>query len=316
MREPQIPNKQTTRLAPSPTGTLHLGNAFSFVLNWAIARKLSWEIALRIEDLDSSRVRSGMNQQAIDTLTWLGLDWDRGPIIQSDRIEHYQNAMETLASRQLIYPCDLSRAQIKHALSAPHLGDPGEPLSQLSKPTQMPTRFSDAGRNWRLVRPKGHTRFHDACQGDQVFDHDALGADFIVWTKRHAPSYQLAVVVDDHASGVTQIVRGRDLIDSAARQLILYRALELTPEPTYTHLPLVLDADGRRLAKRDQDIHIERYSRSGGPERIIGLIAFWCGLTPDRQAMSLCEFQSALDPHTLVIEDIRFTQEDARWLDS
>ena len=308
---------QVTRLAPSPTGSLHLGNALAFVLNWGIARKRGWEIVLRIEDLDDSRVHEGMARQAIDTLRWLGIDWDSGPIVQSQRMDTYEAAMQVLAQRGLVYPCDLSRKEIEEALSAPHAQHPGnQPLHAPIRPESFPDRFEDTGSGWRFAVEPGEIAFHDRLMGDRCFDTRELGGDFIVWTKRHAPSYQLAVVVDDHASGVTQVVRGRDLIDSVPRQLLLYRALGLSPEPGYSHHPLVRGPDGRRLAKRDKDTHIAAYRALGGPERVIGLIARWLGTVDERVEIPLSAFLEAFDPDTLPSEDLVFSEEDARWLRS
>jgi glutamyl-tRNA synthetase len=310
--------QHVTRLAPSPTGSLHLGNAFAFVLNWAMARKQGWRVVLRIEDLDISRVHEGMTQQAIDTLRWLELDWDDEPIIQSDRMPRYEQAMQTLAGTGTVYPCDLSRREIEDALSAPHprTQENDLPLHAPIRPDQPPRTFHDAGTNWRFILNPQTIQFHDTCMGPQQFQSNELDGDFILWTKRHAPSYQLAVVVDDHDAGVTQIVRGRDLLDSAARQLLLYRALEFRPEPTYTHLPLVLGPDGRRLAKRDADTHIASYSAQAGPERVIGLIARWAGIVPKPTPMTISAFLDAFDPDTLPTEDLVFTNEDAQWLRS
>lgn len=295
---------------------MHLGNAFAFVVNWALARKCNWRIILRIEDLDVSRVHPGMSEQAIDTLRWLGLDWDEPPTIQSQHIERYRDAMRTLAIRQRVYPCELSRREIEQALSAPHRDDPRTPLHAPIRPQTLPDRFDDPDTCWRFVVDPQRIGFDDACMGPQSFHTSELDGDFIVWTKRAAPSYQLAVVVDDHASGVTQVVRGRDLLDSAARQLLLSRALGYTPEPRYTHLPLVLGPDGRRLAKRDHDTHIASYSEKGGPERVIGLIAFWCNICPKPEPMTISRFLDGFDPDTLPTEDLVFHEEDARWLRS
>lgn len=295
---------------------MHLGNAFAFLINWAIARKRNWRIILRIEDLDVSRVHEGMIEDCIDTLKWLGLDWDGESIIQSDHPDRFHNAMRALAGARRVYPCDLSHKQIQQALSAPHLGDDPQDQFDAIRPDPIPGAFDSPDTSWRFIPDPTPIEFVDSCMGPQRFDVSSLGGDFIVWTKRNAPSYQLAVVVDDHASGVTQIVRGRDLIDSAARQLMLYRSLGYTPEPTYTHLPLVLSQDGRRLAKRDQDTHITHYARMGGPERVIGLIAYWCNLIPKPAPMSISGFLDAFDPDTLPKNDIVFREEDARWLRS
>ncbi len=305
-----------TRLAPSPTGTLHLGNAFAFVVNWALARTRGWRVLLRIEDLDVSRVHPGMSDQAVETLRWLGLDWDGEPSIQSQRLDRYTQAMQMLAERRCVYPCELSRREIEQALSAPHRDDPKAPLHAPIRPDETPKHFSDTHTSWRFVVDPQAVRFDDACMGPQSFEASELDGDFIVWTKRAAPSYQLAVVVDDAASGVTQVVRGRDLLDSAARQLLLYRALGLTPEPEYTHLPLVLGPDGRRLAKRDQDTHIASYSEHSGPERVIGLIAAWCGIIQQPEPMPISAFLDGFNPDTLPVEDLVFDEKDAQWLRS
>ncbi|MBL4699354.1 MAG: hypothetical protein JKX70_11025 [Phycisphaerales bacterium] len=327
MRELIIPNhsdsNQITRLAPSPTGALHLGNALSFVINWSLARKHSWRIVLRIEDLDASRVKPGVIEQTIRTLEWLGLDWDSGPTTQSDHIKRYTQAMEKLAQGGHVYPCELSRSQIEQAASAPH-ADEKNSLSAHDtrfnpnlRPSSFTNQFDDAGTNWRFVTNPGSIGFTDTHMGGQSFDIDALLGDFVVWTKRGTPSYQLAVVVDDAQAGVTQIVRGNDLLDSASRQLMLYRALGISDEPTYTHLPLVRGSDGRRLAKRHGDTRIDTFAQSGtSNERVIGLLAFWCTITQERVPMSLNEFQDGFSLDTLPTDDIVFTPEDDAWLRS
>ncbi len=327
MHESKISNqplfRQTTRLAPSPTGALHLGNAFAFVINWALARKLGWHIALRIEDLDTPRVKPGVIDQTIATLEWLGLDWDSGPMTQIDRIERYQQAMETLAKGSFVYPCALTRSQIEQAASAPHTPRPDDPehhetrFDPALRPESIPNAFDDAGTNWRFITNPAPTSFRDTHMGPQVHDIYATVGDFVVWTKRNAPSYQLAVVVDDSDTQVTQIVRGNDLLDSAARQLMLYRALGIANEPTYTHLPLIRGPDGRRLAKRHGDTRIDTYAQSGtSPEKILGLLACWCKIIPPRAPISIHEFKDRFSLDTLPTDDITFTPEDDAWLRS
>lgn len=307
-----------TRLAPSPTGALHLGNAFAFVINWAMARKQCWRIALRIEDLDTPRVKSGVIEQTIRTLEWLGLDWDSGPTTQAENIENYQQAMEQLAVKGLVYPCELTRSQIEQAASAPHVGDASFHETRFDsslRPNERFSEFHDWAINWRLVVEPGETGFVDGHMGPQAFDLDRIVGDFVVWTKRGTPSYQLAVVVDDAQTGVTQVVRGNDLLDSAARQLLIYRGLGLGPEPRYTHLPLIRGMDGRRLAKRHGDTRIDSYTQNGvSPERIIGLLAFWSGLSAQRQEMSIGEFLAGFALDTLPRHDLFFTPEDDAWL--
>ncbi len=327
MHESIIPNlpdsgsrQPITRLAPSPTGALHLGNAFAFAINWALARKHGWHIALRIEDLDTPRVKPGVIDQTIRTLEWLGLDWNSGPTTQTDRLSSYQEAMETLAKAGHVYPCELTRLQIEQAASAPHTNTSEIHETRFNpnlRPTTFPTRFHDAGTNWRFQVNPGAIGFVDTHMGEQSFDIDGILGDFAVWTKRNAPSYQLAVVVDDAAANVTQIIRGNDLLDSSCRQLMLYRALGISDEPTYTHLPLIRGADGRRLAKRHGDTRIDTYTQSGtSNERIIGLIAYWCKITQERSPMSIQGFQERFSLDTLPTDDIVFTPEDDAWLRS
>lgn len=290
----------------------------SFLINWAIARKHNWHIALRIEDLDTPRVKPGVIKSTIQTLSWIGIDWDSGPTTQADQIQRYQQAMEKLASQELTYPCSLSRSQIESAASAPHSGDPGfhEIIFDISlRPDRIPCLFSDVDTNWRFLVSPEPVEFCDTLYGPQSFSLLDTVGDFVVWTKRGTPSYQLAVVVDDALSGVNQIIRGSDLLDSAARQILLYNALKLGPIPNYTHLPLVKGEDGRRLAKRHGDTRIDTYTQRGTtPEQIIGLIAFWCKITKERAPMSIQEFKERFSLDTLGTDDITFTSEDDQWL--
>lgn len=304
-----------TRLAPSPTGALHLGNARTFLINWALARANNWRIVLRIEDLDTPRVKPGVVESTIDTLAWLGLDWDESPTIQSTRLEHHTNAMRRLAAASCVYPCELTRTQIDAAASAPHDTDHEQRFDPALRPDTIPTTFDDTGTNWRFLVEHGPVTFTDDFAGPQSIDvHDTVG-DFVVWTKRAAPSYQLAVVVDDHDQSVTHIVRGDDLLHSAARQILLRNALGYTDTIRYTHLPLVRGPDGRRLAKRHGDTRIDHYRAQGTtPERLIGLLAFWSGITPARTPMTAAEFRERFALDRLPPRDITFTDEDDHWL--
>lgn len=309
-----MPAQDVTRLAPSPTGALHLGNARTFLVNWALARRRGWRIVLRIEDLDGPRIKPGAAAAAIETLRWLGLDWDEGPHFQSHDLQPYRDAMSRLAGAALAYPSDLSRSQIEEAASAPQegVGEVAFPVSLRPSLRARPFDLPDAP--WRFATPPGVVAFTDHFAGPQQHDPSATIGDFLVWTRQALPAYQLAVVVDDHRQGVTQIVRGDDLLDSAARQQLLYRALGLVPEPAYTHLPLVRGADGKRLAKRHGDTRIDTYRVRGvHPERIIALLARWCGLgEPDR--LGPADFADTLRLDTIPRHDITFTPEDDRWL--
>jgi glutamyl-tRNA synthetase len=178
-----------------------------------------------------------------------------------------------------------------------------------------PFDHTDTTVGWRFATPPGTVHFNDLCAGPQAIDPALTIGDFVIWTKRAQPAYQLAVVVDDARQCVTHIVRGNDLLDSTARQLLLYRALNLTPEPTYCHLPLVRGNDGKRLAKRHGDTRIDTYRDIGVPaEAVIGLIAFWSGLLARRQLLSAAEFASGFNISTLPSSDITFTAEDHAWL--
>lgn len=313
--------RPTTRLAPSPTGALHLGNARTFLINWALARRNGWHIVLRIEDLDTPRVKPGVIDLTIDLLAWLGIDWDEGPYIQSATPQPHVEAMQMLAAKGLAYPCDLTRTQIEAAASAPQEGSGEVHFPASMRPACMPGTFTDDASSWRFAAGEGvWIEFDDLFAGHQRHRPAATIGDFILWTRRDAlkpgqAAYQLAVVVDDARQGVTHIVRGDDLLDSAARQLLLYRALGLLNKPCYYHLPLVRGTDGKRLAKRHGDTRLDTYRAQGAsPAQVIGLVAFWCGLQPARVPMSADEFRDRLDLSMIPPQPVTFTGEDDRWL--
>lgn len=312
-------NSPTTRLAPSPTGALHLGNARTFLINWALARNLGWKIVLRIEDLDGPRVKAGAIEQTIELLRWLGIDWDEGPTIQSHNLEPYRAAMDVLARRGEAYPSELTRAQIESAASAPQEGSHEVAFPASLRPEIKARDFAREETNWRFLTPGGVVEFEDGFCGRQRIDPSASVGDFILWTKRGQPSYQLAVVVDDHRQGVTHIVRGDDLLDSAARQLLLYRALGYGREPAYVHLPLVRGEDGKRLAKRHGDTRLDAYRAMGvEAERVIGLVAAWSGVgdAENPRPLSAEEFRGRLEVVTIPKEPVTFRAEHHAWLTS
>lgn len=321
-----------TRLAPSPTGALHLGNARTFLATWALARQRGWRVVLRVEDLDTPRVKPGVVDLTIDLLAWLGMDWDEGPTVQSHDLEPYHEAMRTLASRGMTYPSAANRGVVgagngagsDDGASAPQQGSHEAYFGRENRPREMPSEFStgskvraaeDRAEAWRFATPDGEVAFDDAFVGAQRWTPSTTVGDFIIWTKRNQPAYQLAVVVDDHAQHVTDVVRGDDLLDSAARQLMLSRALGYSPEPTYWHLPLVVGEDGRRLAKRHGDTRLDVYRAKGvRSERVIGLVAYWCGVTSERREFSAIEFREALCVVSIPKEPITFRREDDQWL--
>lgn len=308
-----------TRLAPSPTGALHLGNARTFLLNWALARQQGWEVVLRIEDLDSPRVKQGSAQELIDTLRWLGLDWDEGPYFQSADLTPYREALAQLASRGAIYPCRCTRSEIMAAsLSAPHQGEhelcyPGTCRPEAPLPTEMPD-FATQEVGWRVRVPPGRQSFHDEFAGEVSVDTAATVGDFLVATKGGTPSYQLAVVVDDARQRIDRVVRGADLLPSVPRQRLLYDRLDLGPAPTYWHIPLVVGDDGRRLAKRHGDTRISAYRAAGvSAERLIGLVAHWSGHEKCEE-LSSREFAERFDLARLPAESVVLRPDFEQWL--
>jgi glutamyl-tRNA synthetase len=315
---------RTTRLAPSPTGALHLGNARSFLITWAIARQSGWRLLMRIEDLDGPRIKPESAQQAMDTLRWIGIDWDGNVLTQSHDLSPYHAAMQTLARNRHVYACDLTRTQIEQAASAPH-GDehelrfppelrPAWVKQSGAAPDACPQTFDRTDTSYRLIVPDRQMLIEDHVKGPTHHNPSREIGDFVVWTRRGTPSYQLAVVVDDARQGVTDVIRGDDLLPSAARQQLLYEALGL-PWPRWWHLPLVLGPDGRRLAKRHGDTRLQTYRDLGAaPERIIGLLASWSGISSVRCEMTAAGFLQAFKLARLSRMPVTFTNEDDRWL--
>ncbi|HET8732996.1 MAG TPA: tRNA glutamyl-Q(34) synthetase GluQRS [Anaeromyxobacteraceae bacterium] len=279
------------RFAPSPTGPMHLGNARTALLAWLDVRSRKGALTMRVEDLDGPRVRPGLEARILGELRWLGLDWDegpdvggpRGPYRQSERGARHADALGRLREADLAYPCFCSRAEIAQAAQAPHASDEGPRYPGTCRDLSAAERAARGARRppaWRFRVPEGTVSFEDRVHGTCRFDVAATVGDFVVARADGVPAYQLAVAVDDAAMEVTDVLRGDDLLPSTARQLLLYRALGL-PEPRFAHVPLVVGADGERLAKRHGALSVgELRERGDDPAAVVGLLAASAGLAP------------------------------------
>jgi glutamyl-tRNA synthetase len=279
------------RLAPSPTGAQHVGNARTFLIAWLAARSTGGEIVLRIEDIDSPRVKPGAALQAVDDLRWLGLDWDGVVTHQTQRLAHYEDALERLRKRELIYPCTCSRADVERAASAPHAEHEGPPYpgTCARRRSADVEQLGTARYSWRFRTGACEPiTFDDGLCGSVTLDPRPLG-DFVIWKSAGTPAYQLAVVVDDHDQGITDVLRGDDLLPSTPRQILLYQALGWLP-PRFTHVPLVVGPDGRRLAKRHGDTRLDALRKADvKPRALIGLLAHSCGWLDCAELIEPCE---------------------------
>lgn len=279
--EPNANRPVVGRFAPSPTGRMHAGNIYAALSAWLVAKSQGGTIVLRIEDLDRDRSKAEYISAVQRDFELLGLTWDRGPFFQHDRDEAYHEAFSALERRGLVYPCFCTRADL-HAASAPHRGEkfvyPGTCRGLTAE--QIAEKSMRRAPAQRLRVPDDTYSFEDMVQGryKQNLAHDC--GDFLIRRSDQAFAYQLAVVVDDAAQGVTSIVRGVDLLCSTPQQLYLQELLGLD-HPRYAHIPLLVAEKNRRLSKRDHDAGIEELlARFKTPEAIIGHIAGICGLAP------------------------------------
>jgi glutamyl-tRNA synthetase len=267
------------RLAPSPTGAQHVGNARTYLIAWLAARSAGGRLVLRIEDIDSPRIKAGAAQQALDDLRWLGLDWDGDAVFQSGRLRLYQRALRLLRWFERVYPCTCTRGDVEQAASAPHADheSPVYPGTCAHRRAKDIRDLAGQAVSWRFRLGADSPAFVDGFRGPTHLDLRQIGGDFVVWKSDGMPAYQLAVVEDDMMQGVTEVIRGDDLVPSTPRQILLYHALDLTP-PRFTHVPLVVGPDGRRLAKRHGDTRLSALRAAGvRSEMLVGLLAWSCG---------------------------------------
>lgn len=310
----------TGRFAPSPTGRMHLGNVFAALISWLSARKEGGKWILRIEDLDPQRSRIDHARLIEDDLAWLGLDWDEGgvdgkgpngPYCQSMRGEIYKEALEKLQATGLTYPCFCTRADIM-ATQAPHESDGRVVYAGTCRPSCLGGTFDEATvdrpeRAIRLFVPDKDMTFTDKLYGGQTVNLAAHCGDFVLRRADGAWAYQLAVVVDDALMGVTEVVRGSDLLLSSAQQIYLYDLLGY-PAPQFAHVPLLCNEKGIRLSKRDSSLSMEELRKEYTPSHLIGQLAYIAGILPEpfpisaRGLLPLFSW-SAILPHPAITID-------------
>ncbi len=275
----------TGRLAPSPSGRLHIGHARTFLVAYWRARSQGAPVVLRIEDLDAGRCSPEHVDGVLEDLQWLGLEWDGPWRLQSDGLQAIRARAHALLERGLAYPCVCTRKEVALAQSAPH-GDEGPryPGTCRGRYASMETARAASGREpaLRLVVPPGPIEFVDQLHGARAIDVQAQVGDFPLLTRAGEPSYQLAVVVDDARDGIGEVVRGGDLLEVTARQVLLQQLLGLAT-PRHLHVPLVVDAQGVRLAKRSAGLTLaELRARGIAAERLVAAVAASCGMAPRR----------------------------------
>ena len=284
------------RYAPSPTGYLHVGNARTALVAWLSARSANGSLIWRLEDLDEPRVVPGMAEAAEEDLQWLGLDWDEGPLqggasepyVQSQRHSYYEKALKVLFEKGYLFPCTYSRKDIQNLSSAPHELSGNTPYPINLRPEVMDENWfrdlqgsSPQSRSYAAIRfkvPNQVVTFNDRLFGLTIENVRNSVGDFVLKRKDGMYAYQLAVVVDDIAMGITEVVRGTDLLTSTARQILLFNALEGTL-PDFAHVPLVKNEDGEKLSKRDQGLTIRSLRENGvQPQQLLGYMGYSLGL--------------------------------------
>ncbi len=296
----------TGRFAPTPSGRMHLGNILCAMLAWLSARSQGGRFLLRIEDVDVPRCPKAAGEACIEDLRWLGFDWEGTVIWQRDRTAAYEAVIANLTAAGQTYPCFCTRAEL-HPENAPNLGDtqvvyPGT-CARLT-PEEVRIRLRQRNPAIRLRVPDEEIIFTDRLQGIIAENLKRDCGDFVLRRSDGLFGYQLAAVTDDAESGVTEVVRGRDILSATPRQIYLLRLLD-SPAPVYAHIPLLTDASGRRLAKRNRDLGLPALSKRYKPEALIGMLAQACGLRESAAPTSLRELADEFDWARIRREDFR-----------
>ena len=284
-------NSVVGRFAPTPSGRMHLGNVFAALVAWLSVRSQQGSLVLRMEDLDTQRTSNDFAEILRDDLRWLGLYWDEETAPQSQRSAVYDRYFEKLMDEGLLYPCYCTRSQL-HSVNAPNLSDGTYVYPGTCRNLQNPP----AGRApaWRVIVPDKQWRFTDLVQGEYSLNLATGCGDMVVRRADGVYVYQLAVTVDDGEAGVTEVVRGMDLLSSAPRQMYLQEKLGFQ-HPVYGHVPMLLAPDGRRLSKRDKDLDLGVLRQRLKPEELIGTLAYAAGLTDQKFPISAAELASIFD---------------------
>jgi len=291
------------RFAPTPSGRMHLGNVFAALIAWCSVRSRGGEMVLRMEDLDTQRTSPEFAAVLREDLRWLGLDYDRETPPQSQRGAVYDRYFEMLREMGLVYPCYCTRGQL-HSVNAPHLSDGTYVYTGTCRdltPEQRAAFRRDPA--WRVRVPDKIWEHDDLVQGHYALNLATDCGDMVMRRADGVYVYQLAVTVDDGEAGVTEVVRGMDLLSSAPRQMYLQELFGF-PHPQYGHVPMLLAPDGRRLSKRDRDLDLGELRKHLKPEQLIGTLAFSAGLIHRNTAVSAKELASGFDWKNLRREDI------------
>ncbi|KEO81835.1 tRNA glutamyl-Q(34) synthetase GluQRS [Tumebacillus flagellatus] len=311
------------RFAPTPSGRLHIGNAQTALLAWLQMRAVGGEFVLRMEDIDRPRCKPEYAEQMLDDLRWLGLDWDEGPdtggphapYVQSQRVDLYEQAVDKLWQDGRLYPCYCSRAELHGIAGAPH-GLTSEGPVYLGtcrnlSPEERAAKEKVKTPSWRFKLPEHPLAFTDGVLGEQHVPAGA-GGDFVVKRADGIFSYQIAVVVDDALMGITDVLRGADLLDSTPRQLLLYEALSWQA-PQFAHVPMLHGPDGARLSKRDGAVMLTEMRQAGTrPEKLLGWLAYWCGLLDRPEPVQASDLIPAFDLAKLAQAPVSVTESALR----